>query len=92
MRQGRLNVATWGSVNGRFGSGFRAPALICSRTVVDTIVRIKVAVDVFTWRDRGIPDNAPPQILAIWKDMTRLTGDRNGRPGLKVEEATRIDR
>jgi hypothetical protein len=49
-------------------------------------------VDIFTWRDRDIPDNAPPAILAIWADMHRLTAQRDGRPGLEITEVKRIDR
>jgi hypothetical protein len=49
-------------------------------------------VDVFTWRDRDIPDNAPEAIQRIWDDMNRLTAARNGRPGLEIREASRIDR
>jgi hypothetical protein len=49
-------------------------------------------VEVFTWRDRDIPDNAPAPILSIWSEMTRLTAPRGGRPGLDIREAARIDR
>jgi hypothetical protein len=49
-------------------------------------------VDVFTWRDRDIPDNAPEAILKIWDDMNRLTAPRTGRPGLEIREVKRIDR
>ena len=43
MRQGSLNVATWVIVNGRLGSGFCSPALICARAVADTSVRSSAA-------------------------------------------------
>jgi hypothetical protein len=49
-------------------------------------------VDVFTWRDRDIPDNAPDAILRIWDDMNRLTAPRGERPGLDIREVKRIDR
>jgi len=49
-------------------------------------------VDVFTWRDRDIPDNAPDEILKIWNDMNRLTAPRAGRPGLDIREVKRVDR
>lgn len=45
-------------------------------------------VDIFTWRDRDIPDNAPAAILVIWADMNRLTEARGGRPGLDIKEVT----
>lgn len=48
-------------------------------------------IDIFTWRDRDIPDNAPAAILAIWNDMSRLTAERSGRPGLRIEEVKRVD-
>jgi hypothetical protein len=44
-------------------------------------------VDIFTWRDADIPDNAPPAIQAIWADMNRLTESRDGRPGLDITPA-----
>ena len=43
-------------------------------------------VDIFTWRDRDIPDNAPAAILKIWGDMGRLTERRDGRPGIDIAE------
>jgi hypothetical protein len=49
-----------------------------------------VFVDTFTWRDRDIPDNAPPAILTIWSEMTRLTEGRDGRPGLDIAEVTLV--
>jgi hypothetical protein len=49
-------------------------------------------VDVFTWRDRDIPDNAPEAIQKIWSDMNRLTAPRAGRPGLDIREVKRLDR
>ena len=45
-------------------------------------------VDIFTWRDRDIPDNAPAAILKIWGDMSRLTESRDGRPGIDITEVT----
>lgn len=45
-----------------------------------------VFVDIFTWRDRDIPDNAPAAILKIWGEMNRLTESRDGRPGLDITE------
>jgi hypothetical protein len=49
-------------------------------------------VDVFTWRDRDIPDSAPEAIQKIWSDMNRLTAARDGRPGLDIREVKRVDR
>ena len=47
-------------------------------------------VDVFTWRDASIPDAASPEILAVWKEMTRLAEVRDGRPGLEIVEVNLI--
>ena len=44
----------------------------------------------FTWRDPAIPDAAPPEILAVWKEMTRLSEARAGRPGLEIVEVDLI--
>lgn len=49
-------------------------------------------VDIFTWRDAAIPDAAPPEILAIWTDLNRLTEGRDGRPGLEFIEVRIQDR
>src|SRR5258708_10880806 len=43
MRQGSLNVATSVIVNGRLGSGFCSPALICASAVADTSVTSSAA-------------------------------------------------
>jgi hypothetical protein len=47
-------------------------------------------VDIFTWRDASIPDNAPPEIRKIWDDMNRLTEARGGHPGLSITEMTLV--
>ena len=43
-------------------------------------------VEVFTWRDAEIPDKAPAEILAIWKEMNALVESRGGQPGLHFTE------
>jgi hypothetical protein len=43
-------------------------------------------VDIFTWRDASIPDNAPPEIQKIWADMGRLTEARGGHAALSISE------
>jgi len=40
-------------------------------------------VDIFTWRDAGVPDKAPTEIQKIWTDMNRLVDARGGHPGLE---------
>lgn len=49
-------------------------------------------IDVFTWRDASIPDQAPAAIQAIWADMNRLVESRGARPGLDFAEVTVVDR
>ena len=45
-------------------------------------------VEIFTWRDADIPDHAPAEIQAIWKEMNALVDTRDGRPGLHFTEVT----
>jgi len=45
-------------------------------------------VEIFTWRDVDIPDNAPPDIQTIWAEMNRLVEARHGRPGLEIVQGT----
>jgi hypothetical protein len=47
-------------------------------------------VEIFTWRDASIPDNAPPEIKKIWDDMNRLTEPRGGRPAMAFAEMTLV--
>jgi len=49
-------------------------------------------VDIFTWRDASIPDNAPPEIRKIWDDMHRLTEARGGHPALAFAEVTLVSK
>jgi hypothetical protein len=41
-------------------------------------------IEIFTWRDAGIPDAAPAEIRKIWDDMNRLVEARGGRQGLEI--------
>jgi hypothetical protein len=45
-------------------------------------------VDIFTWRDAGIPDAAPPTIQAIWGEMNKLVEARGGKPGIQIAEVS----
>ena len=47
-------------------------------------------VEIFTWRDASIPDNAPPDIQKIWSEMHRLTEARGGYPALSFSEMTMV--
>jgi hypothetical protein len=39
-------------------------------------------VEVFTWRDASLPDNAPEAIQALWTKMGQLVQPRGERPGV----------
>jgi hypothetical protein len=45
-----------------------------------------VFVDIFTWRDASVPDNAPAEIRTIWNAMNAAVESRAGRPGLEIAE------
>jgi hypothetical protein len=45
-------------------------------------------VEIFTWRDASIPDNAPAAIRTIWADMNRLVESRHGERGLRLTEVS----
>lgn len=47
-------------------------------------------VDIFTWRDGDIPDDAPPPILAIWAQMAKLTEPRQGMPAIEVAQVALV--
>ena len=39
-------------------------------------------VEIFTWRDFNVPDNAPKEITELWQQMHQLTEARNGKPSV----------
>ncbi|HMD36432.1 MAG TPA: hypothetical protein VKH42_15755 [Vicinamibacterales bacterium] len=41
-------------------------------------------VEILTWRDASVPDNAPKDIVSVWTEMNRLVEPRAGRPGLDI--------
>jgi ketosteroid isomerase-like protein len=41
-------------------------------------------VEIFSWRDADIPDNAPAEIRGIWDELNGLVEARGGRPGLDL--------
>ena len=41
-------------------------------------------IDIFTWKNGSVADDAPPAILAIWTEMAKLTEPRGGKaPGYR---------
>jgi hypothetical protein len=47
-------------------------------------------VEILTWRDASIPDAAPPEVQAIWKEMNALVEKRGASPGLEIVEVTPV--
>lgn len=41
-------------------------------------------VEVLTWRDGSVPDNAPDAITRLWQEMTQFVEVRDGRPGIDI--------
>jgi len=42
--------------------------------------------EVLTWRDHDIPDNAPPDVEAVWKRMYDFVEKRDGKSAIEIEE------
>ena len=42
--------------------------------------------EVLTWRDHDTPDNAPPEVEAVWKHMYDFVEKRGGSPAIEIEE------
>jgi hypothetical protein len=49
-------------------------------------------IEIFTWRDAGIPDAAPDEIRKIWDEMNRLVEARGGHPGLEFAAVSVVAR
>jgi hypothetical protein len=47
-------------------------------------------VDIFTWRDGSIPDDAPTAIRALWTEMARLTEARGGKPAIDIVQVALV--
>lgn len=45
-----------------------------------------IFVEILTWRDHQAPDQAPPEVQAIWKHMQTLVEDRAGHRGIEFPE------
>lgn len=41
-------------------------------------------VEILTWRDAAVPDHAPAEILALWREMSALVEPRGDRPGIDI--------
>ncbi len=47
-----------------------------------------VYVEVFTWRSADIPDHAPAEIKAVWKELEALCRRPDGKSGIEYAELT----
>jgi hypothetical protein len=45
-------------------------------------------VEVFTWRDGSIPDNAPDEIRNLWVEMSQLVEPRDGHQGIDISQVS----
>jgi hypothetical protein len=45
-------------------------------------------IELFTWRSGEIPDNAPSEIKAAWKELESLCKQTDGKSGISGEEVT----
>jgi hypothetical protein len=43
-----------------------------------------IVLDLLTWKDDAIPDDAPAEVRAIWGEMQKLVEKRDGRPGIEI--------
>lgn len=48
-------------------------------------------VEVFTWKSPDIPDHAPPEVKAMWKQLEQACEPRDGRPGIDFDAVTPLD-
>jgi hypothetical protein len=47
-----------------------------------------IFVEVLTWRDHDAPDNAPPEVEQIWKELEARVEKRLGHRGIEFPEFT----
>lgn len=47
-------------------------------------------VEVFTWKSPDIPDHAPGEVKAIWRQLEGACEARDGRPGIDFSEVIPI--
>ena len=48
----------------------------------------KQFVEILTWKDGSVPDDAPAEIRAIWDEMNRLVEPRGGAAGLTIDRVS----
>jgi hypothetical protein len=51
---------------------------------------LPIFVDILTWKSHAAPDNAPPEIEAIWAKMEAAVVKRGERRGIEFHEVQRL--
>ncbi len=82
----RLTAQTW-AIYTRLGLVLRHPHIVLRTT--DKKGRTSF-VEVFTWKSPDIPDHAPPEVKAAWKQLEQACEPRDGRPGIDFEIVTPV--
>ncbi len=67
----------------RLGLVFEAPHVLVSGTEAGGKPYLR---EILTWRDHDTPDDAPPEVEAVWKRMYDYVEKRDGRPSIEIEE------
>ena len=47
-------------------------------------------VESFTWVSHAAPDNAPPELKAVWRELESLCEPRDGKPGIDGNEVETV--
>ena len=43
-------------------------------------------VEIFTWKDASIPDHAPPEVRAVWKQLEAACEPPGAAPGVDFSD------
>jgi hypothetical protein len=81
-----LSAKTW-AIYRKLGLVLAAPHVVVRG--VDS-QNLPYFVEIFTWKSPDIPDHAPPEVRAVWRDLENACEKRNGRPGIDFTEVTAV--
>jgi hypothetical protein len=48
-------------------------------------------VEILTWVSRSVPDNAPDEVMSLWKQEHSLCEKREGSPAIDISEVGLVD-
>jgi hypothetical protein len=85
-RYAELSAKTW-AIYRRLDLVLPAPHIVLRG--VDS-QNLPYFVEIFTWRNAEIPDHAPAEVRAVWRELENACEKRNGRPGIDFTEVTAI--